>query len=239
VKDLAIESPLTSGADRVWNRRFVDAARDCGYLIVEGQALAYVPIDFGSVDEYLARLSSSRRSNFKRKLRARDKLDIAVVPTGEAFTDDAVVDAHYALYENVYAQSDVHFDKLTRDFFAAAFRGPGGIVFAYRRDGLLIGWNLCYEYDGKLIWKYVGYLYPNSREVNLYFVGWFVHLEYALSRGLTHYVAGWTDPVVKKGLGAKFHLTHHAVYVRSPALRAVLKRFAHHFESDSERITDD
>jgi len=233
VKDLAVDSPLTSVRDRAWTARFVDAARDRGYIIVEGQALAYVPIDFGSVDEYLGRLSASRRKNLRRKLRSRDKLDIAVIPTGDAFASDEVVDGYYALFENVHAQSEVHFDKLSRDFFAAVLRDPGGQVFTYRVDGRLIGWNLCYEHDGKLLDKYVGFAYPQVREFDLYFVSWFVNLEFALARGLRFYVAGWTDPAVKASLGARFHLTRHAVYIRHPLLRAVLRRFAHRFESDS------
>ncbi|QWT20441.1 GNAT family N-acetyltransferase [Bacillus sp. NP157] len=239
VKDLALDSPLTSLAERSWTARFVDAARNAGFIIIEGQALAYVPIDFASIDEFLGRLSASRRKNLRRKLRSRAQLDVEVLPTGVAFTDDAVVDAYYALFENVYAQGDVQFDKLSRDFFAATLRTRGGVVFTYRHAGRLIGWNLCYEHGGKLLDKYVGFAYPDAREFDLYFVSWFVNLEYALERGLSHYVAGWTDPAVKASLGATFHLTRHAVYLRNPILRAVLARFAHHFESDSHWATDD
>ncbi len=235
VKDLALDSPLTSAADREWTERFVDAAHERGYLVVEGQALAYVPIDFASIDEYLERLSSSRRKNLRRKLRSRDRLSIEILPTGEAFAGDATVDLYYTLFENVYAQSDVHFDKLSREFFAAALREQGGVVISYRAgDGELVGWNLCYEHEGKLLDKYVGFAYPAARDLDLYFVSWFVNLEYALARGLSHYVAGWTDPEVKASLGARFHLTRHAVFVRNPLLRAVLRRFAHHFETDSQ-----
>ncbi|WP_369927063.1 GNAT family N-acetyltransferase [Xanthomonas sp. NCPPB 2632] len=234
VKDLAVDSPLTSVRDRAWTRRFIEAAREHGYIIVEGQALAYVPIDFTSIDDYLGRLSASRRKNLRRKLRSRDKLQVATLATGEAFAADDTVDAFYALFENVYAQSEVHFDKLSREFFAAVLRDPGGHVFTYRVDGELIGWNLCYEHDGKLLDKYVGFAYPVAREMDLYFVSWFVNLEFALQRGLRFYVAGWTDPAVKASLGARFHLTRHAVFVRQPLLRAVLRRFAHRFETDSQ-----
>jgi hypothetical protein len=37
---------------------------------------------------------------------------------------------------------------------------------------------------------------------------------------------------VKAQLGARFHVPRHAVFVRNRLLRAVLRRFAHHFESD-------
>lgn len=234
VKDLALGSPLTSAADCAWTERFAEAAREVGYILVEGQALAYVPIDFSSIDEYLSRLSSSRRKNLRRKLRSREKLRVERIPTGEAFATDAMVDTYYALFENVYDQSEIHFDKLSRDFFAAVLRDTGAVVFSYYADDELVGWNLCYEHGGKLLDKYVGFSYPAARDLDLYFVSWFVNLEYAMERGLSHYVAGWTDPEVKAQLGARFHLTRHAVYVRNPILRTVLRRFQHHFESDSQ-----
>jgi len=53
-----------------------------------------------------------------------------------------------------------------------------------------------------------------------------------LRHGLRHYIAGWTDPEIKRYLGAKFTFTRHAVYVRNPLLRAILRRFSSAFESD-------
>ena len=103
----------------------------------------------------------------------------------------------------VYAQSEIHFDLLTRDFFAGLLqsREIGGVVFCYRHDGELVGYNICLEHGGMLIDKYIGLRYPQARELDLYFVSWFVNLEHALERGLRFYVAGWTDPEVKAGSG--------------------------------------
>jgi predicted N-acyltransferase len=209
-----------------------------GFILVEGQALAYVPVDFASIDEYLARLSKSRRQNLKRKLKSRAGLQIRRIRTGDAFANDEDVDAYCALFDAVYAQSEIHFDQLTRAFLAAVLRDAsnGGIVFEYRdaEDGALLGWNLCFEHEGRLIDKYIGLLYPRARAANLYFVSWMVNLEYAIERRLTHYVAGWTDPEVKAQLGAVFTFTQHAVFIRNPLLRALGRRFAGHFESDRQ-----
>lgn len=236
VKDLPQQSPLLGSEDNAWAEALAQACRRQGCVMVEGQALAYVPIDFGSLDEYLGRLSASRRSNLRRKLRSRPLLRIERVPTGPAFGSEARVSAYYALYERVLAQSEVHFDRLTPGFFAALLRDgeSGGIVFEYRHAETLelLGWNLCYEHGGRLVDKYIGLSYPGARDVNLYFVSWMVNLEYALERGLTHYIAGWTDPEVKRSLGARFTWTRHAVYVRNPLLRALARRFAGHFEGD-------
>ena len=237
IKDIPHASPLFDAASGAWCGHFTEACQAAGFVLLEGQALAYVPIDFASEDEYLARLSSGRRKDIRRKLRKRDDVAVEELRCGDAlFGDDAVVDAYYALYENVYAQSEIHFDKLSRAFFAAVLRdaGNGGVVFVYRHQGEMIGWNLCFAVDGKLIDKYVGFAYPQAREQNLYFTSWFHNLAWAREQGLSHYVAGWTDPQIKAYLGAQFTLTRHAIYLRNPLLRLLARRLGRFFESDSQ-----
>ena len=235
VKDIAQDSPLLSDAENTHARAFAAVCEAEGYVLLEGQALAWVPIDFTSNDDYLARLSSGRRKNIRRKLRSRADLEIEAVATGDARFNDAVTLAQFqALFDNVYAQSEIHFDQLTAAYFRALLQDAQshGVVFVYRHAGQMIGWNLCYEYGGKLIDKYVGFAYPQAREHNLYFVSWMHNLEYARQHGLTHYVAGWTDPEVKSFLGARMTFTRHAVYARNSLLRALLRRLGGHFESD-------
>ena len=119
-----------------------------------------MPIDFADGDAYLDRLPKDARRYLKRKLRSREQIAVRRVPTGEAYADDARVDAYYALYEQVYAQSEIHFDRLTRPYFAALLRdgGSGGIVFEYRHaeTGQMLGWNLCFDDGERLTDKYIG-----------------------------------------------------------------------------------
>ncbi len=237
VKDIAQQSPLLDAVDNAHADAFAAACVAAGFVLLEGQALAWVPIDFATEDDYLAHLSASRRKNIRRKLRSRADIQVETVPTGDArFHDAATLAAYYALFDNVYAQSDVHFDRLGPDFFRTVLQdgGNGGVVFVYRHAGQMIGWNLCFEYAGKLVDKYLGLAYPQSREHNLYCVSWMHNLDYARRHGLTHYVAGWTDPQVKASLGARMTFTRHAVYARNPLLRALLRRLGGHFESDRQ-----
>lgn len=234
VKDMPSASPLLDDTANGWSDAFAAACKASGFVLLEGQALAWVPIDFESVEDYVAALPRGRRRDLRRKLRSRAVLDVAIVPTGAAFGDDAAVEELHALYRNVHAQSEVHFDFLEREFFAAVLcdANIGGIVFMYRRAGLLIGWNLCFEYDGALVDKYMGMLYPEAREHDLYAVSWIENLAYARRRGLRRYIAGWTDPAVKAHLGARFTFTRHAVYPRNPVLRLGLRCVARWFEGD-------
>ncbi|HKB81723.1 MAG TPA: GNAT family N-acetyltransferase [Burkholderiales bacterium] len=237
IKDVPQSSPFLDDASNAHARDLLAACKRAGFVLLEGQALAYVPIDFPTVDAYISRLSPGRRKDIRRKLRLTQALQIESVPTGSGrFDMPAVLDEYYALYLNVFRQSDIHFDLLSADFFSALLQdaSSGGIVFEYRNDGQLIGYNLCFRAGGILIDKYVGFRYPEARAMNLYFISWFHNLAYALEHGLTHYVAGWTDPGIKAYLGAQFTFTRHAVHVRNGLLRAVLQRFARWFESDRE-----
>lgn len=235
IKDIPTQSPLIDAAS---NRYAADLAAECrsrGCVLISGQALAYVPLDFASIEQYFRRLSSQRRRDFRRKLRKRSALQIEAVPTGSPVLRSPQVLAElYALYVNVYRQSAVQFDLLSAEFFTAVLQDAAcdGVVFTYRHQGELIGYNLCFVRGGKLIDKYVGFRYPQARDFNLYFVSWFQNLEYALARGLEFYVAGWTDPEVKRSLGARFTWTRHAVYPRSRVLRASLPFVRRYLESD-------
>lgn len=236
VKDIPTEATLIGEAAFARSRELLQTCERHGFVLVKGQALAYVPIDFVDIEEFLARMSRSRRKDLKRKLKSRENLEIETIPTGDAsFFDQATLQHYYALYLEVFRQSEIHFDRLTPDFFRAILQDAAinGIVFGYKAHGELIGYNLCFAHDGMLLDKYVGFRYPQAREHNLYMVSWFHNLQYALEHGLTHYVAGWTDPEIKRYLGASFTLTRHAVHVRNPVVRNLLKPFKRFFEADA------
>ncbi len=235
IKDIPARSPLLSGSDNLGAEELLRACNDAGFIQIAGQALAYVPLDFGSTDAYLALLSSGRRKDLQRKMRKRAGLQIRLIHTGcEQLNDPAFLAALYTLYLNVYRQSELHFDKLSAEFFTAVLTDASlhGRLFVYYSGGALIGFNLCFIHNGMLIDKYVGFSYPAARQHNLYFISWMENLSFALSQRLTYYVAGWTDPDIKAKLGAHFTFTQHAVYVRNPILRRILTKLSRHFEHD-------
>lgn len=236
VKDLPARSLLISDEDAQKTSTFLEELADAGFIPVEGQALAYVPVDFTSREDFLSRFSKNRRKDFRRKLRVMDELDIDVLNSDAAcLHDDKLVHEFYQLYLQVFEQSEIHFDLLSEDFFKNLLQTDDKSlrVIVYRKDGKLIGYNICFVFNNMLVDKYIGLDYPAATDNNLYFVSWFFNLEYARSNGLEFYVAGWTDPEIKAYLGAKFVYTRHAVYVRNPLLRRILKHFQHHFESDA------
>lgn len=237
IKDLPLSSPLLPAADNALTQNLVNAARARGFWEVMGQALAYVPIDFSGEAEYLSRLSAARRKDMRRKLRQRERLAVSVLPLGDAaLCEPGFLAEAYAMYMEVFRQSDIHFDCLRRDYFAALFSSQAlkGAVFLYRHEGELAAYNICLEHKGMLIDKYIGFKYPLARELNLYFISWMVNLEYARQQGHSMYIAGWTDPEVKASLGAKFTFTRHLVWVDNPVLRALLRPLRGFFEADAK-----
>ncbi|TBV75403.1 GNAT family N-acetyltransferase [Pseudoxanthomonas winnipegensis] len=239
VKDLPDDSPLLGLHGNRRAQAFAQALAERGFVLMQGMQLAWVPIDFADEDAYLARLSSGRRRDIRRKLRSRAELRIECLPTGAScFDEPDTLATYYALYLNVYAQSQIHFDQLDRAFLDGLLRdgGSGGRVFAYYHDQALIGWNLCYEHAGMLVDKYIGLAYPQARQHNLYAVSWMHNLDHARRQGLSHYVAGWTDPEIKRYLGARLTPTRHAVYPRNALLRGLLRRHAHRFEHEAGSV---
>lgn len=240
IKDLPHASPLLSEEDNAYAGELAAKAVEQGCIQVEGQALAYVPLDFSDLNGYFAGLSSGRRKDLRRKMKTRESIDVQILPLGDAcFADPAFLAELYAMYLEVYEQSQVHFDLLSPSFFAALLGHAGirGVVVCYRHKGVLAGYNICLNHNGLFIDKYIGFRYPLARDLNLYFISWLVNLEIALQHGCTTYVAGWTDPEVKAALGAKFTLTRHLVWVRSPMLRRILNPLRHFFESDSRVLS--
>ncbi|MDR1995494.1 GNAT family N-acetyltransferase [Azonexus sp.] len=237
VKDIPCNAPfLSEHANRLADQ-LVDACKANGFFMVEGQALAWIPIDFADEDAYLARLSASRRRDIRRKLRSRAELRVEIVATGDpCLTQPALTEELYAQYLEVYNQSTMHFDLLPPDFFRAVLNDSSleGRLFLYYLNDRLIGHNLCFIHDDMLVDKTIGFRYPIARECNLYFVSWMENLAFAQREGLRYYIAGWTDPAVKAALGARFTPTRHAVYVRNPLLRSLLRRIAGRFEPDKQ-----
>lgn len=237
VKDIPHESPLLSVADNAYSRQCIDELQKQGFLIMEGQALAWLPVDYSDETDYLGRLSGSRRKDLKRKLKKRSDVEVRILNGGDpSFLEPETLDLYYRLYLNVFNQSEIHFDLLSKEFFSGLLQDKeaGSVIFTYYHNGQLIGYNICFVKDDVLIDKYIGLEYPAARECNLYFLSWFENLNYALGRGLKTYVAGWTDPEIKSYLGARFTFTRHAVYIRNPLLRFVLRRLKRLFESDSQ-----
>ena len=237
IKDLPYESPLLSNNENSFSKDMISYLKNNGFIVLTGQALAYLPVDFDSMEGYLKKFSSRKRNDFRRKMKAASNLFIQEVNTGDDYFTDKIADTLYNLYLNVYNNSYIHFDKLTLSFFKHILQDTyDGKVFIYSNKNKIIGFNLCYVMNDYLVDKYRGYLYPESRDYKLFFNQFFDGINYCLNKKLKTYIMGWTAPTEKAELKCEFTYTYHAVYIKNPIIRSVLTKFKHCFEADKRLI---
>jgi len=236
VKDIAKESPILTEEENRFNNELMDSLKEKGFEIIYGEALAYITVNFKSIDEFINRFSKSRKKTFKRKLRAKLDLTIDHIPTGDEFFNEENVQYFYDLYLNVYNNSSIHFDKLTLNFFRSILQNPssGGIVFVYKHEDKIIGYTINFSTGDLFNYKYIGLVYPISRKFNLYYVTWFDHLDYCIKNNIKLYIAGWTDPEIKSFLGSEFTFTFQAIYISNPVIRFIFKKMKFLFEADKD-----
>jgi hypothetical protein len=231
VKDIPASSPLLSDNENKLSADFTDFLRENGFVILTGQALAYLPINFNSIDGYLAKFSHNRRKKFRQKMKIGTTLKLQEVSTGDAFFSDETVEYLYNLYLNTYNKSDIHFDKLTLQFFQQVLQNStDGKVFIYRKNDKIISFNLCYIIGNYLVDKYAGSLYPDALDAALFFNNTFDNINYCLQHNLKTYIMGWTSAQAKAYVGCDFTYTNHAIYMKNPIIRTILLRFKSYFE---------
>jgi predicted N-acyltransferase len=234
VKDLPAQSPLLSSIENTRSSELREQLLANGFQEVTGEALAFIPITFTTISEFMTRFSGNRRRQLQKKLRARALITIEEKTPGQDFISTALVDQVYRLFEQVYAQSEMQFDKLSKGFFEALLNSdrPEARLFLYYEGDKLIAFTYNLVYNNKFIYKYIGFDYSRSRDLNMYYVTWFHMLEYCLRFKLTDMIAGWTDVKIKAYLGSHFTYTYHFVYFRNGLLRWILSKFKKFFEAD-------
>ncbi len=232
IKDIPADSPLVNPTANAFAAALTANALARGFHAVRGQALAYVPLELETPDACLQRLSAGRRKDLRRKMR---KLDIRVLPLGDrALCQDALVDELYERYLEASRQKDSAFELLSHSFFTALLQSSGleGVVVLYRRNGALVGHNVCLVHNGMLVDKCIGFKQPRAREADFSCISWLVNLRLALEKGLSAYITGRNEPEVTRSLGARFTFTRHLVWIRNPLLRRFLKPFHSLFARD-------
>lgn len=198
--------------DREW---LGSTLKTAGYNELANMPVARNPIRFKSLDEYFAGFSASARKDFRRKWRARNRIDIEEF---DGMPPD-IAEIH-ALYMNCYEKSELKFEQLTPAFFAGVgqLTAPGCRFVLYRENGQLIGFNLLLHRAGTLIDKYIGMDYDPARRANLYFVSWLHNIEMCIRDGLHTFQSGQGAYATKKRLGAELEMTWIYFRHRNPVL---------------------
>ncbi|MGB8166006.1 MAG: GNAT family N-acetyltransferase [Chthoniobacteraceae bacterium] len=186
-----------------------------------------LPISFASFDAYLETLSKPTRKNLRRKFRdsaARGSVQLEI----SSEPSPAVIDEIFGLYAQVYARSEVRFERLTRDYFAAVAAGLSDRArfFLWRQEGRLVAFNLCFVHDGVLYDDYLGLDYAVAHDLHLYFLTFRDVLQWAIDHRLREYYS--TPLSYEPKLHLRFSLVPLDLYVRhtSPWINPLYLRLA-------------
>ena len=174
-----------------------------GFTGVATLPLATLHLPFKSEDEYLASLSSSMRSDLRKKMRRASKVKFEFRDSIADIEDEIA-----ALFEETRANSKVDygsFDEVPATYFREVMRNCHGKahVMLGTIDDKLISFNISLTEPDRLLAKYIGMRYPDAREHNLYFLNWMAMVRYCIERGIPWMQAGHTSYRQKARLGCK------------------------------------
>lgn len=175
-------------------------------------------------EEYLASLSAATRKDIRRKLKAASRVRV------EERRDIADVEARIVeLYDSTRGQSGFDygdFEKLSPQYFREVVESLGdrAVTFLYWLDDRLIGFNLCFVEEGRMIDKFIGMEYPVAREHNLYVLSWMTNVRYCLRHGIALMQTGQTAYSSKLRFGSRLDKLWLAYRHRRPFWNWVFAR---------------
>jgi predicted N-acyltransferase len=180
---------------------------------------------YQSFDDYLAKaIKSKRRTEFRRKFKAAEQsapIDLEIISDVTA-----IVDEIYPLYLQVFDKSELHFEKLTKEFFCEIGRRVPDKTrfFVWRQNGKIIAFSLCLLEGNTFYGEYLGLDYSIALDLHLYFYVMRDMISWAIANGYTAIASS------ALGYAPKLQMRHVLepldLYVRhtSPIVNAIMKR---------------
>jgi hypothetical protein len=246
LKDIPEESPLLPREENTQAQKLLQFCKQSDeFSLISGKSLAYIAINFSNIEQYLANLEPARAANLQQKFKSKMKVDTIQLFTGDRFFyDPSVLQELYQLYSNRYERLRTQSSgtagaalfrdtKQTLNYFHDLLLDESncGVVFLYRVQNQLIGFNLCFAHRGNLIDKYSGFAYPMAINFNLTEVSLLTSLEYACGNDFKFYIAASRGCEAMSSIGARFTNTRHAVFIANHFLRAAGKSISKQPES--------
>ena len=165
---------------------------------VQFQSCARLPINFNSMEEFLARFSSAARKNLRRKMRASHEVRVI-----RSCTISPYLDRIYTLYLETVARSPMAFGVHNRLFFEKICeRVPGAEYTLYFVQEELAAFNLLVVKQEAMVDKYFCMDYGLGRKYNMYVLSWLENVRTCLERKIPLYYAGQGAEKTKAHLGA-------------------------------------
>lgn len=167
---------------------------------VRCQSYARLPIDFNSLEEFLACLSRAARKDLRRKMRASHQVRL-IRSRDISFFQDRI----YSLYLQTVARGALAFGRHNRLFFEKfCEKIPEAEYRLYFVKEELAAFNLLVVKQQELVDIYFCMEYELGRRYNLYVLSWIENIRTCLERKIPLYQAGQGAEKTKAHLGATF-----------------------------------
>ena len=210
----------------------LDDLPSLGYFKTDGFPTARLAIEFGSVDEYLDRLSAGTRKDLRRKVKKTSESGRLQVEVAHDISH--CIDEVFQLYMNTYSAGPMHFELLTKEYFLnfSRYMPREAVYFLFwmndksEQGRRLVGFNFCLQFDDRLIDKYIGMDYSVSRDLNLYFISLLNNVQWSIDHRKKIYILGAGEYSVKTRLGAELIPTRTMTKVVNPLIHWIAKRIS-------------
>lgn len=196
-----------------------------GFGLMENFPNTRIKITSGSLEDFISGLGKNTRKELRRKL--RESSASALLSTEKRGDVEGIIDDVYKLYLNNFSGSDVHFEKLTPDFFLNISKNmPEETKYFITRDkDKIVAFNLCLVKNKVCIDKFVGFDKQLSRRYHLYYTTFCHNIGWCVKNNIEYYQMGITDYDPKIRLGAKLVPLHVYGKFMNPLLNAIAKIF--------------
>jgi predicted N-acyltransferase len=158
-----------------------------GYTRVPSLPSIRLHLPYADFEDYMAKaLSKATRKDLRRKF--RDTEDAGI--TMEVLHDlTPHVDELYPLYLQVFNRSDLHFEKLTKEYLCRLGQEMPDKMrfFVWRQNGNAIAFSVCMVNGDEIHDEYVGLDYSVALDLHLYFMTLRDVLEWAMKNGCKWY----------------------------------------------------
>jgi hypothetical protein len=188
--------------------RFIDQ----GYTRIPSMPYTELDISFSNFEEYmLTRLSYSYRKNLRRKFKKTEGAPVTMEVVTDITPD---IDELYPLYLQVYERSELHFEKLTKEYLCRIGQAlpVKTRFFIWRQSGRAIAFSICSVHENSLWDEYIGMDYSVALDMHLYFVTFRDIVDWCCINGITRYFSTALNYDPK--LHLKFKLEPMDLYVR-------------------------
>jgi hypothetical protein len=167
---------------------------------VQCQSSAQLPINFNSMEEFLARLSRAARKDLRRKMRVAP--DVRVIRSRNI---SPFLDRIYKLYLETVERGPIAFGAHNRLFFEKICEKiPDAEYTLYFVQEELAAFNLLIVKQQGMVDKYFCMDYELGRKYNLYILSWLENIRTCVERKIPLYYAGQGAERTKAHLGATF-----------------------------------